>query len=368
MDKRSIIRGIKAFPFKLVDLKDFNSRCSFGFHTTASCATNEKEVTAEQEKLIKAFWQPYLSDWQSKYAFDIKRFGLYNQTNTEGFPLQYYIPDSWYYAIIDRCLTKPLRADYLDDKNLYDLYFHDVSKPATVVRHIDGVFLDKDYRHIDKGEVVRLCQQAGHVICKPATDSSGGAGIEFWSEDKGEAKLLEILSRPNMIAQCLQKQHETLNRIYPHSLNTVRVLTLMKEDQCYVLSSVLRTGANGSKVDNVSSGGFACGIDPESGQLKAHAYNNKGESIEVHPQGAVFAQYAIPNFHQFKVLAEDLAYRLCGISKLISWDFAVSEAGTPVLIEANLSWCELDFHQMCNGPVFGADTVEILEWFKAKYL
>lgn len=67
-------------------------------------------------------------------------------------------------------------------------------------------------------------------------------------------------------------------------------------------------------------------------------------------------------------MATKLAYRLCRISRLISWDFSVSEEGHPVFIEANLSWGELDFHQMCNGPIFGERTHEIWEWFQNKYL
>ena len=42
--------------------------------------------------------------------------------------------------------------------------------------------------------------------------------------------------------------------------------------------------------------------------------------------------------------------------KLISWDWAVDNEGTPILIEANFCLGELDFHQMNNGPVFGNDT------------
>lgn len=33
----------------------------------------------------------------------------------------------------------------------------------------------------------------------------------------------------------------------------------------------------------------------------------------------------------------------------------------PVLIEANLRYGELDFHQLNNGPVFGKDTKKILD-------
>lgn len=35
--------------------------------------------------------------------------------------------------------------------------------------------------------------------------------------------------------------------------------------------------------------------------------------------------------------------------------------GQPSLIEANFSGVELDFHQLCNGPIFGDLTEEVLK-------
>lgn len=47
--------------------------------------------------------------------------------------------------------------------------------------------------------------------------------------------------------------------------------------------------------------------------------------------------------------------------RLISWDFAVDIDHEPVMIEANLRYGELDFHQLNNGPLFGKDTRKILD-------
>ena len=47
--------------------------------------------------------------------------------------------------------------------------------------------------------------------------------------------------------------------------------------------------------------------------------------------------------------------------RLVSWDFAIDPDGEPVLIEANLHYGELDFHQINNGPIFGEDTEKILK-------
>ena len=47
-------------------------------------------------------------------------------------------------------------------------------------------------------------------------------------------------------------------------------------------------------------------------------------------------------------------------TELISWDFSVDEQGEPLLIEANFTGGQLDFHQLCNGPIWGNDTEAIL--------
>ena len=47
--------------------------------------------------------------------------------------------------------------------------------------------------------------------------------------------------------------------------------------------------------------------------------------------------------------------------RLVSWDIAFDKKDQPLLLEANLHYGELDFHQLNNGPIFGDDTIKILE-------
>ena len=97
-----------------IDLKD---------HTTP--------LTPEQEKEILEFWAPY-----HDVKKDLRWFEFYN-TNCENKELlKYYIPDNIYYAEVDTFFTEPRRCQALDDKNLYDLYFHDIKRPVTIIRKI----------------------------------------------------------------------------------------------------------------------------------------------------------------------------------------------------------------------------------------
>lgn len=47
--------------------------------------------------------------------------------------------------------------------------------------------------------------------------------------------------------------------------------------------------------------------------------------------------------------------------RLLSWDIAVDEDNSPILIEVNMYSGELDFHQLNNGPVFGCETEAVLK-------
>ena len=136
-------------------------------------------------------------------------------------------------------------------------------------------------------------------------------------------------------------------------------MTFYYNDEVHVLSSVLRMGRDGARVDNASSGGIFCGIDAD-GTLKECAYDTKGNRWTQHPQGTIFKGLKITGYEKCCELVKSLAGRFCTTSKLLSWDLAVGEDGEPVVIEVNMTFGQVDFHQMCNGPIFGELTGEVL--------
>lgn len=246
-----------------------------------------KDLTSIEIKAINSTWKG------GREFIDLRWNTFYKAIAKEGESINQYCPDSLFYSIIDFHLSDYKISTVFDDKNLYDIYFYDIPRPKTIIRNIDGIIMDSLYNKLSETEAVEKCKLYSEVICKPALAMCGGKGIEFLSSKNNTDDFLKILSKPNIIIQEIMGQHQHIKYIYPHSLNTIRIMTLMKEDECIVLSSVLRMGANGNKVDNVSSGGYACGI-MENGKLRSFAYNNKGESVTIHPQGAVFSEFQNP--------------------------------------------------------------------------
>lgn len=312
-------------------------------HKQRKIKTNAVKITPvsrESKKKIKAMW-----------GKDSWWFDFYNTVGDKD-RVHLYIPDPWFYRYVDTKLNDWKVCRALDDKCFYDFYFKDVNCPKTIVKVCGGVFLDELSREIKLKEAAKLCMEAGGVIIKPSIESTGGKNIVFWKKDDG-ADIESILKGcKDVIIQALIEQHPTLSAIHPDSVNTIRILTITTEEGVNELSSILRMGCGNSKVDNVSSGGIAIGID-KNGVLRGKAFSGEGKAFERHPDGAQLEGVKVPSYHECLEICKATAPRFARFSRLISWDFAVGVDGKPILIEANLHYGELDFHQMCNGPIFG---------------
>lgn len=307
------------------------------------------DLTNEQISDIKSFWNRF----HKLSNHELKWFRFYNNLCEDKSKLKYYIPDTIYYSKLDLYFSEARKAYILDDKNMYDLYFHDVAMPNTIARIVNGVMMDKNYNIISTNQMLELCLSNGKVVSKESVMSEGGHGVKFWDLEQNPIDDFRdyIVSKQNIIVQDVINQHSILNSIHKNSINTIRIITLLNGNSADIVSSVLRMGINGSKVDNASSGGIVCGIS-NSGKLKNKAFDTKGNIYEKHPQGTIFSTITIPNYKKCCEIAIHLANRFVATSKLISWDFSIDENGSPILIEMNMTFGEIDFHQMCNGPLF----------------
>lgn len=315
-------------------------------------------ITDAQKAEIIEFWKPYRN-----VEKEIGWFEFYNYHCEDKSKLKYYIPDIIYFTEIDTFFSNPRRCEQLDDKNLYDLFFHDIIMPQTIVRKINGFFLDKDYRVITLEQALDLCVNANSVISKESRLSCGGFGLRFFDFSSNNVEeFKEWLSQENnedINIQEIVSQHESLNKIHSSSINTLRIISLMFDDEVHVLSALLRMGVDGARVDNASSGGIMCGID-ENGYLRDIAFGNYGEKVAQHPQGTVFNEVKIIGLDKCYEVIHKLAGRMCSASRLVSWDFAIGANAEPILIEVNLTYGGVNMHQMCNGPVFGDLTEKVL--------
>ncbi|MDM0551473.1 sugar-transfer associated ATP-grasp domain-containing protein [Clostridium perfringens] len=313
-------------------------------------------IEDEYKKDIKKYWNKFgvrlSTDWHMWYSSRNKNRDVR------------YIPEDIFYCYIEPFYNNIKFANAYSDKGLYDLWFPNVSKPKTIIRNVGGVNYNNEGKIISKKEAVNICNNYKRIIIKANIESGGGRNICFIEEndvfDMKESiiKAIDDFDKDYIVQEILE-QNSIIKSINPESVNTIRITTFLRNSDVYVISSVLRMGVNGSKVDNGAGGGIACGI-LKNGRLKDVAYDSLGNSYKKHPQGFKFNTCIIPSYEKVVEIAKREHVKF-GHFKIISWDFAIDKDNNPILIEYNLSLQGINFHQMNNGPLFGDLTESVLE-------
>lgn len=144
----------------------------------------------------------------------------------------------------------------------------------------------------------------------------------------------ELKSGPQVLLEEVVKQHSAVNEIYPNCVNTVRLVTLLKDDEFKVLCSFMKFGKDGSVVDNMAAGGMIAGVDEVNGVIETGAVDRDGNVHMVHPNtGKPIKGFKIPNFDDALRITEKATRKVEGIN-FVGWDVAICQ-DKAVIIEGN---------------------------------
>lgn len=307
----------------------------------------------------KEYREVVLSYWE-KYGIKPDRmwYALYCDGKDHYDPR--FVPESIWVSTIRRYFNDMSMLRAYADKGRLNLLFPDVKKPETIAKNIAGYFYDGDGEHlISREEAEAICLQEEHLIFKPSLDTYGGSGIVFYDREN-EAQDIHALFdhfRKNFVVQRLVRQHPDLSRLNESSLNTIRVLSLHFKGQVHILSSQLRIGGKGARVDNIGSGGCACPINPD-GSLTGKGVTRQSAWTDESPTGIKLDTVTVP-FYQDVIDTVKRLHPTLPYFDLIGWDFAVDEQGQPVLVEFNL---EPGQNQIGSGePTFGDLSDEVFD-------
>lgn len=323
-------------------------------------------VTSRLEKLSGDI-SSGLTEKEKKEIDDYyRRFGL--QPSTHNFHEFYkrvtgrfspeYLTEDLYYHKVDPYFNDWAAAKYLDNKTLYRILFSNVPQPELLAYRQNGYWFDGTGQPISPTAMQVMVEKEEYLFVKAARESYGGHGVSYLRGKEVAGYMAEY--KGDVVIQKPLRQSASLSKINPSSVNTVRILTLLRKDgSVRVCSKILRMGIGSAKVDNASSGGITVGIN-DDGSLKDTAYFVSGERYKKHPTtGVEFSTVKLPSLDKALEMVSNQA-KLLPYFRLVSWDIAFDETDNPVLIEANLCDGELDFHQINNGPVFGEETAEVL--------
>lgn len=341
-------------------LSEFSKEC---FRTDAHkiFSKNIKQLTKEQEDEIYKYWSKYTDDFDIAYhRYYIDKTGIFDVR---------FIPDDLFAGYIDGYLNNRSIEPGIADKNYFDIYLRGFKMPKTYIRLINGIYEDNDYKIISKEEALNILCRQRKITVKPSMASYGGKNVSFFDNaTKDEInEYLNNLPCQNLIFQETIKQSEKTAKLHPESLNTIRIMTLILDNDVKILPCSFRMGIGKSKVDNASNGGIYCKIN-DDGTLSNVAYNTLGEKFTSHPNGGEFAQIKFDFMDKVKKLVKEAAQRFPHF-RLIGWDIAIDENDEPLIIEANLTMSSLDVIETVCGPVFGEYTEQVLhEVFCQKHI
>ena len=281
-------------------------------------------------------------------------------------------------GIVEPILTpEPFKAQY-GDKNNFDRLYKDVKKPETLVRNINGLYLDKSYKTVESPLDDLINNHPVRIILKPTREMSG-RGVRLFVYQNGHYVDSEknILSKEyldnnytcNFIIQEAISQCPYLSQFNSSSVNTLRVATYRSviTGDVHVINAVLRIGASGKDVDNAHSGGMFTGINKSDGTVGNYVCDWLGHKETIF-NGVDFSRqrFQIPRWDAVCQFAKNVSEQIL-FGNLVALDIALDENGGPILIEANVGDFSGWLYQFTTGSVFGEFTDEIMAYCWGKY-
>lgn len=217
----------------------------------------------------------------------------------------------------------------LSNKNLFDVayaeYLHrDMINPLTSsIDRIDGFIKDKK-------KVVLKKSTGGQGKFVKIIELEGKTGE--WIKSYAEQLQFDIL-------EDFVYQHDSLQKLSPNSLNTIRFITFLKKNGTVeIVGSSLRMGLD-KKTDNLSSGGITCKVNVNTGiiESKGYSFDITKPLCDVHPiSGVKLEGFQIPYWEDVKSMCIKAASKYDD-NRCIGWDVAITNDG-PLLIEGNHDW------------------------------
>lgn len=327
-------------------------------------------LTDEQKLEIDIF---YKKNYGKKISYDWHNlFKKYSgKFDVKYFPINVFIE----YLYSSNITSK--QWDILKDKNfLYEIAkFANVKVPKRYFYSINDIFFDSGNKIISKDKFYESISNLGEAFIKPTEIYNTGYakncrlinvlnGIDSYSG----TNIKDIIKKNYNNDFVVQEKivcHKSISDIYPKSVNTIGLSTIILNKEIKVIKPLLKIGMNGNNVD---FRGFKnkCLMVPvkADGTLYDKAYCiNENKYYLKHPDtGVIFKNYKLENFH--KILDEAKKIQSC-----IPWmsccgmDFVLDKNRDAVVIEIENPSCFLG-QTLYGEGFFCTETEQILSFLK----
>ena len=255
--------------------------------------------------------------------------------------------DNWK---LSRILNDPEYVNVFQEKDIFNKRFKE--------------FLGREYIDIRESddETLREFLKKQKIVFIKQPKNFGGMGVKRLDctdidldNDNELKKIKDMIMEGKfyLVEECL-KQHEEMNKLYPNSINTIRVVTVLdKKDEAHVMYTYVRMGVGGNYVDNVTSGGCYAMINP-NGVITTPALCDKtSEFFDEHPDThTVFNGFKVPYYNEVVELCKKAAHVEPHV-RYIGWDVCVTPTG-PVFVEGNyLPAYDGQVYRQLENPGYG---------------
>lgn len=244
----------------------------------------------------------------------------------------YNLTDEQRDTYITRGRNNSLIAKYNDKE-----YFH-IFENKDEFNEKFNKYLKRDWIKVEgtpKEKVIEFMKKHKTFMAKPI-DGGCGKGIEKIETKNYNSfnELYDYLSdNHNFELEEVIEQHDEVSKIYPGSINTVRVVTILKDNVPHVICSYFRIG-NGKFVDNFNSGGMVAPVDEKSGIVQDRAIDKNKVLYENHPAtGSQIKGFQFPDWNEAIEMCKEAA-KIVPQMAYVGWDVGFSKKG-PVFVEAN---------------------------------
>lgn len=250
----------------------------------------------------------------------------------------------------------------LNNKDYYHILDNKIEFNKTFNKYLGRKWLDMSTASLE--DFKTFLQGLDIIISKPTAEACG-KGVEKLSvADFSSAEtLFEHLKNINSgLVEEFVVQHEDIARLYPLSVNTYRIVTVLTEGVPHIVYAFIRIGNGGRFVDNINAGGMAAPVNVETGIIEYPAFDKDCNYFETHPYTSCQIKgYQLP---QWQKAVETVLSAATVVSEVgyVGWDVAATKDGV-VLIEGN----PFPGHDILQMPPHVPDKIGMLPQFK-KYI
>lgn len=251
---------------------------------------------------------------------DYEVFGFYNLTKDQRETIITRGINNRFVATLN---NKEL-ANTLDNKLLFNTRFNK--------------FLKRDWINLEKAskqDFIKFLKDKTNIIVKPV-DQACGRNVEKINvkeiNDINNLYDTLVTKKQYLVEDCIV-QHPKMSDIYPNAVNTLRIVTVTKNNNVNIMFRSIRMGNSGNVVDNFNHGGLFTTVE-ENGIIQKPAVDKQGNIYDNHPfTNTSLIGFEIPLFEQAIEFVKTMAISIPEVG-YVGWDIAITENG-PVVVEAN---------------------------------